>query len=96
MNEVKFVAFADLHHAAGYYNHATERLAQILAHAEEVDADLVLHCGDLCHGPTLVPEIIEQCDAFPRPILHSLGNHECDGSTHEEALAAYHMERGYY
>lgn len=96
MNEVKICVFADLHDADGYYNNAPERLEKILQHAREEQVDLVLHCGDLCHGPTLKPELMQQCDAFPLPLLHSIGNHECDGSTYEQVLAAYHMPKGYY
>ena len=96
MNEVKFLAFADLHHEPGYYNCAPERLAKIRQRAEDNKVDFVLHCGDLTHGPKLVPEIVEQCDEFPMPMLHCIGNHECDKSSYEEVLEAYHMDNGYY
>ena len=96
MNELKICAFADLHEAAGYYNQASARLTEILKSADAHHVDMVLHCGDLCHGPTLTPEIVEQCDAYTKPVLHCVGNHECDGSSFQEVITAYHMPDGHY
>lgn len=97
MSEIKFLAFADLHNAANYYNHAGERMLKIKDHAIAENVDMVLHCGDLTHGPTIEPEpkVVPICDSLPMPVLHSFGNHECDGSTYEEVLEAYHMPCGY-
>ena len=98
MSEIKFLAFADLHNAAGYYNQGAERMQKIADHAIAENVDMVLHCGDLTHGPTMEPEprVVPICDSLPVPVLHSFGNHECDNSSYEEVLAAYHMENGYY
>ncbi len=96
MNKITFCAFADLHEAAGYYNNAPQRLEKILKNAADHNVDAVLHCGDLCHGVTLTPGIVEQCDAFDKPFLHSIGNHECDGSSFEETIEAYHIPDGHY
>ena len=98
MSEIKFLAFADLHNAAGYYNHGAQRMQAIKDHAIAENVDMVLHCGDLTHGPSVQPEpsVLPICESLPMPLLHSFGNHECDGDTYEDVLAAYHMENGYY
>lgn len=93
----KFLVFTDLHYyPSEFYSEADKRLAAIRQRAEREKVDFVIHVGDLCHGPTRFPEIVEQFDAFPMDHYHVLGNHECEQNTHEEALAAYGIPQGYY
>lgn len=97
MKEVKFSVFTDIHHHPGvFYTYAQERLEAIRRRAVENRVDFVIHCGDMSHRPSRVPEIIEQYAAFPMPTYHVLGNHEFDHETYEHVLEAYGLENGYY
>lgn len=96
MNTIKICAFADLHDFRVFYCHAPERLSAIQQHAEQVQADVVLHCGDLCHNAVESDSLLNQCAAFSMPFLHSLGNHECDGNSYDQILKAYGLDCGYY
>ncbi len=96
MQEVKFLVFTDLHYyPSAFFSEAEERLQKIRERAEAEKVDFVIQVGDLCHGPTLFPEIIRQYNAFPMPHYSVLGNHECEQNTHEEALRGLGMEKAY-
>lgn len=97
MNQVKFSVFADLHHLPKiFYTEAPSRLEKICDRAIKNNVDFMIHLGDLSHEPHKYPDIIAQYEAFPFPTYHCIGNHECQGSTYEQVLGAFHMQNGYY
>lgn len=94
---MKFLMFADFHYWPGvFYPASLERLQALQARAVEEGCDMILHAGDLCHGPSKVPELMALCDSSPVPMYHCLGNHDTDGTSLAETLKAYHMPDGHY
>ncbi len=98
MQQVKFSVFSDLHHHDQFPTFAKERLQKIRERAEHNGVDFVIHCGDLCHGPTSRdnPQIVKQYADFPMPTYHCMGNHEYQLDSYEDALAGYGLKNGYY
>ncbi len=98
MQQVKFSVFADLHYHQPFPTFAAERLEKIRKRAVENKVDFVIHCGDMCHGPVSRdnPQIVKQYAEFPMPTYHCMGNHEYQLDSHEDALAGYGLEKGYY
>ena len=94
---MKFLMFADLHYAPGvFYGSDLETPKMFIRRAQETGCDFILHAGDLCHGPSRVPELMEVFDNSPIPVYHCLGNHDSDGTPYEETLRMYHMPDGHY
>lgn len=94
---MKFLMFADLHYAPGvFYGSDLETPRMFIQKAQETGCDFILHAGDLCHGPSRVPELMEVFDNSPIPVYHCLGNHDTDGTPYEETLRMYHMPDGHY
>lgn len=91
--------FADLHYTPGVYtNDDPEFLEKILTRAEAERCDMVIHLGDMVQNVAerSVRKLVERYNSFRIPAFHVIGNHEQDGTTHEEVLQAFGMERGYY
>lgn len=94
---MKFLMFADLHYHPGvFYGDDLDALKLFQKRAVEEGCEFILHAGDLCHGPSHVPELIEACNASPVPMYHCLGNHDTDRTSFAETLKLYNMPRGYY
>lgn len=94
---MKFLMFSDLHYYPGvFYGDDLEIARSLIRRAEENQCEFILHAGDLCHGPGLVPELMALLDASPVPVYHCLGNHDTDKTPLLETLAAYHMPAGHY
>ena len=94
---MKFLLFADWHHAPGKFPGRTlEDLHLIQRRAEEEGCEFIIHAGDFCHGPTSVSEYVKEYNDFHIPSYHCLGNHDADGSTYEETIKLYNMPNGYY
>lgn len=94
---MKFLMFADLHYAPGVFYGSDLKIPELfIRRAQEENCDFILHAGDLCHGPSRVPELMEIFDKSPIPVFHCLGNHDTDGTPYEETLRLYHMPNGYY
>ena len=94
---MKFLMFADLHYAPGvFYGSELDTVRMFQKRAVEEGCDFMLHAGDLCHGPSRVPELMELFDNGPIPTYHCLGNHDTDGTPYKETLKLYHMPNGHY
>ncbi len=94
---MKFLMFSDFHHYPGVFKAGTvEDMRMLQRRAVEENCTFLLHAGDLCHGPDLVPELMEACDASPLPLHHCLGNHDTDGTSLARTLECYHMPAGHY
>ena len=94
---VSFLAFADIHYCPGVFPHdSREWLERVLARAEERRADFVIHAGDFSHNPAKDKDYVAAYNDFRLPTYHTLGNHDTEGCSLQEALAAYHMELGHY
>lgn len=94
---MKFLLFADLHHYPGEFMGGTwEDLQEIQRRAEEENCEFLIHAGDFCHGPTLVPDYVKAYNDFHIPSYHCLGNHDSDHTPYEETIRMYNMPNGYY
>lgn len=94
---MKFLLFSDIHHYPGVFTDNTwEGLYEIQRRAEEENCDFIIHAGDLCHGPSLVPDYVKEYNDFHIPSYHCLGNHDSDSTPYEETLKYYNMPNGYY
>ena len=94
---MKFLMFADLHYGPRVFYPATVDTVRFFQkRAVEEGCDFILHAGDLCHGPSRVPELMAVCDSSPVPFYHCLGNHDTDGTPLEDTLKYYHMPDGHY
>ena len=97
MRNMKFSVFADFHYNPGvFYKGTWEDMDFILKRAEVQNVDFIIHVGDLCHGPSTVPEFIEHYNNFKILTYHCLGNHDTDKTSYAETLKMYHMEDGHY
>ena len=94
---MKFLMFSDFHCYPGVFKAGTpEDLRMLQRRAVEESCAFLLHAGDLCHGPELVPELMAVCDNSPLPLYHCLGNHDTDSTSLARTLEYYHMPGGYY
>ena len=94
---MKFLMFSDFHCYPGVFKAGTPEDLRMLQHrAVEESCAFLLHAGDLCHGPELVPELMAVCDDSPLPLYHCLGNHDTDSTSLARTLECYHMPGGYY
>ena len=94
---MKFSVFADLHHYPGVFMGGTlEDLAFMQQRAKENGCAFMIHAGDFCHGPSLVPDYVERYNSFEIPSYHCLGNHETDSTPLGETLRMYGMPDGHY
>lgn len=94
---MKFLMFSDLHYVPGSFYGDDLNIARLLVRrAQEENCAFILHAGDLCHGPSHVPELMEILDHSPVPVYHCLGNHDTDETPYEEVLKLYHMPNDYY
>ena len=96
-DEVKFCAFADIHYYPGVFPHDTrEWLERVLNRAEKSKVDFIIHMGDFTHTPVKCRDYVDFYNDFRIKTYHTIGNHDDDGNSHEETLAAYRLSRGYY
>ena len=94
---MKFLMFSDLHYWPGvFYDSNLDTVRMFFRKAKEEGCDFILHAGDMCHGPALVPELMELLESAPVPVYHCLGNHDTDKTPYEETLKYYHMPDGHY
>lgn len=94
---MKFLMFADLHHAPGVFMGGTwEDLQKIQERAEAENVDFIIHAGDFCHDVSKAADYIKAYNEFHIPSYHCLGNHDCDGTSYQETLKAYNMPDGHY
>ena len=96
---LKVCVFSDLHYTPGVYTNDTpEFLEKILARAEAERCDMVIHLGDMVQNVAekSVRKLVERYNSFKIPTYHVIGNHEQDGTTHEETLQVLGLKRGYY
>ena len=95
--KVKFCAFADIHYYPGVFPHDTRAwLERVLGRAENANADFVIHMGDFTHKPAVCKDYVDFYNDFHIKTYHTVGNHDDDGNSHEETLAAYRLECGHY
>lgn len=94
---MKFLLFSDYHYLpGGYMNHGFEGLHKLQKVAEQENCDMMLHLGDLCHGPTSVMDFIDEYNNFHIPSYHCLGNHDVQTNTRDEVIKAYRMPDHHY
>ena len=94
---MKFSLFSDFHHWPNVFPDSDlKQLRAIWDRAERENVDFIIHAGDLCHGPTLVPEFVEAYNNFHIPSYHVVGNHEFERSTPEEVKRHYKQDSFYY
>ena len=95
--EVKFCAFADIHYYPKVFPHDTrEWLERILVRADKAKADFIIHMGDFTHTPAACKDYVDFYNNFHIKTYHTIGNHDDDGNSHAETLAAYRLDRGHY
>lgn len=97
--ELKFCAFADIHYFPGTFPHDNlEWLQRILTRAEQNNCSMIIHMGDFCHAPAAAhcKKYVDYYNNFHIPCYHTIGNHDDDGNTHDQTLAAYKLKCGYY
>ena len=95
--KVKFCAFADIHYYPGVFPHDTrEWLERVLDRAEKSNADFIIHMGDFTHTPAACKDYVDFYNDFRIKTYHTVGNHDDDGNSHEETLAAYRLDCGHY
>ena len=94
---MKFSVFADLHHYPGVFMGGTEEeLSFIQRRAKENGCSFIIHAGDFCHGPSMIPDYLRLYNAFEIPSYHCLGNHDTDGTSYAETLRLYRLPDGHY
>ena len=95
--EVKFCAFADIHYYPKAFPHDTrEWLEKVLDRAEKSKVDFIIHMGDFTHKPATFKDYVDFYNDFRIKTYHTIGNHDDDGNSHEETLAAYRLDCGHY
>ena len=94
---MKFLLFSDLHHYPGVFDGGTEEDLKIIQKAaEDNGCEFIIHAGDFCHGPSLVPDYVKAYNEFHIPSYHCLGNHDTDKTPRDETLKAYGMPSDRY
>ena len=94
---MKFLLFSDLHHVPGVFMGGTvEDLRTLQQRAVEEQCEFIIHAGDVCHGPSKYPEMVQTYDDSPVPSYHCLGNHDSDATPYPQLLEHYRMPGGYY
>lgn len=94
---MKFSLFSDFHHCPGVFPDSGDaQLEVIWARAEKEQVDFIIHAGDLCHGPSLVPEFVEKYNNFHIPSYHVPGNHDFECTEPEEVKRYYRLEELHY
>jgi len=96
---VKFCLFADLHYWPGVFpNDSTDFLDRIRARARAADVDFVIHLGDIVHNATHDAEraFLARYRDCGLETHHVIGNHDNDGCTCDETLAAFGLTCGHY
>ncbi|MBQ9086417.1 MAG: metallophosphoesterase [Clostridia bacterium] len=94
---MKFLLFSDLHCWPGVFMAGClEDLEVFRKAAVASGCDFVIHCGDFCHDVKQSADVIDAYASFPLPVYHCLGNHDCEETSYEEAMAAYGMKKNYY
>ena len=94
---LRFCAFADIHYFPKTFPHDTrEWLERILDRAVKSKCDMVIHMGDFTHTPAACKDYVGFYNDFRIKTYHTVGNHDDDGNSHEETLAAYRLDCGHY
>lgn len=94
---MKFLMFSDLHYHPGFlYGPDADTLRALQKRAEDAGCDFIIHAGDFCYGPSLIPDFVEDYNSFHIPSYHCLGNHDCDRTPYVDVLKYYDLENGYY
>ena len=94
---VKFCAFADIHYYPGVVPHDTRGwLERVLDRAEKAKVDFIIHMGDFTHKPATFKDYVDFYNDFRIKTYHTIGNHDDDGNSHAETLAAYRLDCGHY
>ena len=94
---IRFCVFADIHYHPGTFPHSTkEWLGRILEHAAAEGCEFIIHCGDFCHNTVAYRDYVDYYNGFRLPTYHAIGNHDDDGTSHEETLKAYGLKQGHY
>ncbi len=89
---MKFFLFSDYHYSPGEFKNAgVEGIRHFQKLAIEAGCHMIVHAGDLTHGPTAAPELVNAYNDSPLPAYHCLGNHDTDRSSLSDTLRLYNM-----
>lgn len=94
---LKFLVFSDFHYEPGVFLcTGLAGLSEMQRRAEEEGCDFIMQLGDLCHGVSAVPELLEAYNGFHIPSYHALGNHDAEHDSFADTVRAYGMPHNYY
>ncbi len=94
---MKFFLFSDFHYSPnGYMNPGFDGLHLFQRIAEEKNCDMMLHLGDMCHGPTAVMDFINEYHDFHIPSYACIGNHDMQDDPRDIVVKAYRMPDHHY
>ncbi len=82
MKKITISLFSDMHYKKGMYPASVTDLNAIMDRANASNADLVLHCGDMCNDYGGSPELFRAYlnNKYNLPVYGLYGNHELEAS----------------
>lgn len=94
---MKFLAFTDFHYEPGYFLcTGLDGIREMQERALKEGCDFIVQLGDLCHGVSGVPELLQAYNTFSIPSYHVLGNHDAEKDGFADTVRAYGMPHNYY
>ncbi|MBQ8279659.1 MAG: metallophosphoesterase [Roseburia sp.] len=92
---IKFTVFGDLHYDE--VPDGSRRIEELLAGMKETKPDFIVSLGDLCRPVDENEEIVlDKFRIIGVPIYHTIGNHETDECSLEDALRFLSLKNSYY
>ena len=98
-DEVRFLAFADIHYAqSGFWPHGDIAwLDRVLGRAVDANTDFVVSLGDMSFNLVKDKAYIDHYNNFKGvKTFQVVGNHEFENCTFRQVAEAYRLERGYH
>ena len=91
---VRFAICADVHQ--DIIHDAPDRMRTFIEEAKSENVDFIIQLGDFCYPKEENKPFLSVWNSFPGKKYHTLGNHDEDRSTKQEAMAFWGMEKSYY
>lgn len=94
MDKVKFAVLTDLH-----YDHIPDghrRLQAFITRVKESDIDFIITLGDMCYPIEKNRVVLETLGKLGVPCYNTIGNHDSDASSREQAMRFWGMKSNYY